>query len=123
VPAMHEGKSIPTITNGDLRSIDQREAAEAMRAKCEAIARERETSWAFDAKTAKHIADAIAALKGEHSTTASYTPLTEADLLNEIALMFFDAMTVKCVPSDYAKCVIKKVRDFDLVQHARFGRI
>jgi hypothetical protein len=37
---------------------------------------------------------------------------TEDDLVNEIALMFADAKTVRCVPSDYAKAVIRKVREF-----------
>jgi hypothetical protein len=31
---MHEGKGIPTITNDDLRSLDQREATEAERKRC-----------------------------------------------------------------------------------------
>jgi hypothetical protein len=55
---MCEGKSISTITNDDLRSLDQREAAEAMRAKREAIAREYDHF-----EIGKKIANAIAALK------------------------------------------------------------
>jgi hypothetical protein len=38
---------------------------------------------------------------------------TEDDLINKIATMFGDAMMVRCVPSDYAKSVITKVREFD----------
>jgi bifunctional ADP-heptose synthase (sugar kinase/adenylyltransferase) len=38
---------------------------------------------------------------------------TEDELVNEIALVFHDAMSVRCVPSDYAKAVITKVREFD----------
>jgi hypothetical protein len=35
------------------------------------------------------------------------------ELISMIGLMFFDAMTVPCVASDYARCVIKLVRDYD----------
>ena len=38
---------------------------------------------------------------------------TEDDLISEIATMFADAMMVRCVPSDYAKSVMTKVREFD----------
>jgi hypothetical protein len=106
VPAMHEGKSISAITNDDLRSVDQREAAEAMRAKCEAVAREYDHF-----EIGKKIADAIAALKGRSS-------MSEDDLINEIALLFGDAMMVRCEPSSYAKSVIAKVRAFDALAWA-----
>jgi hypothetical protein len=39
--------------------------------------------------------------------------MNDDDLINEISLMFADAMTVRCVPSDYAKAVIAKVRVHD----------
>lgn len=39
---------------------------------------------------------------------------TEDELVNEVALLFHDAMTVRCVPSDYAKGLIAKVRLFDM---------
>lgn len=38
---------------------------------------------------------------------------TEDDLLAEVALLFHDAMSVRCIPSDYAKALIAKVRLFD----------
>ncbi len=34
-------------------------------------------------------------------------------LVGDIAVMFHNAMSVKCIPSDYAKSVIAKVRAFD----------
>lgn len=37
----------------------------------------------------------------------------DEELINEIALLFFDSMNVPCEPSSYAKAVIKKVRDHD----------
>ena len=39
---------------------------------------------------------------------------TEDDLVSEVALVFHDAMNVRCVPSDYAKALIAKVRMFDM---------
>ena len=41
------------------------------------------------------------------------TTQTEADLVNEIGLLFLDAMSVPCVAADYARIVINKVRAFD----------
>jgi RecJ-like exonuclease len=38
---------------------------------------------------------------------------SEFKLISDISVMFHDAMSVKCVPSDYAKAVIKMVRDHD----------
>lgn len=38
---------------------------------------------------------------------------TEDDLVNKIALMFFDIMSVPGVPTDYARSVIQLVRAFD----------
>jgi hypothetical protein len=47
-------------------------------------------------------------------TGGAYWPKEpDEELINEIALLFFDSMNVPCVPSDYAKAVIKKVRDYD----------
>lgn len=38
---------------------------------------------------------------------------SEAKLVSDIACMFFDAQTVKSVPSDYARSVIAVVREHD----------
>jgi hypothetical protein len=38
---------------------------------------------------------------------------SETELLNSVALMFFDTMSVGCVASEYARAVIKMVRDHD----------
>jgi RecJ-like exonuclease len=38
---------------------------------------------------------------------------SEDKLVSDVGLMFFDAMSVKSVPSSYAKAVIKMVRDHD----------
>jgi hypothetical protein len=38
---------------------------------------------------------------------------SETELLNSVALMFFDTMSVGCVASEYARAVIRMVRDHD----------
>jgi hypothetical protein len=39
-------------------------------------------------------------------------------LVREVGLLFFDCQTVKAVPSDYARCAIKLVRDFDALKNS-----
>ena len=48
-------------------------------------------------------------------------PENEKELINQIALMFFDARTVNSIAADYALAVIKMVRDFDARQLSIVG--
>jgi hypothetical protein len=62
----------------------------------------------------KRLPAALSAAEGvrkeEEGLPSRFTAGPDDDLINDLSCMFFDAQTVKSVPSDYAKAAIARVR-------------
>lgn len=50
------------------------------------------------------------------------TETKDHDLINEVGLLFLDAMSVKCEPSSYAIAVISIVRKHDAAEREKTDR-
>jgi hypothetical protein len=55
----------------------------------------------------------------ERRWARSHSMNAETELLNDVALMFFDTMSVGCVASDYARSVIKMVAEAILMNKVK----